>query len=332
MLDIHTRILVTCNDTVAWEDCEPFPIRWLATTSNLISIALNIVHIIILMSMEQKFKGYKRVLVCMSAGDIAVGLASCLFYSCEIRGWLIGVPNVLQHVSISVLMEGSNTMVYYLLALATYERFVGVCKPFTYSTNVIIKHIGRASLIISASCLVFSAVKMILMYEELCVTTGFLSPGKYSLANHISLCAVLILPSLVTIVLLIKTNQELRTMRRRSHQTFDKELVRASSYITRVSVAFYLCLIPVIPFIVLILVRNSLNGSVVEELIKWITVAYRINIFTHALYGIINVIIYGLMTPKYRKKIKKNVDSCIKHIRCISASQTYPVQDVQRDA
>ena len=194
-------------------------------------------------------------------------------------------------------VESSSTSRYFQLMLASLDRYYAVCRPFEYSNSRLLNNVGKFSLVGWIINIVPSATQIFVAPYALC----FYSLGPYmkehSYTAYFFYCGalVMLLPSIATTFFLIKTTRELRRMKNRSMTDEDKEVKSATKYIVVTCIFFYST---VIPFTLFLIAIPSLDPYVVDT-IKGVFGLIQ------SLYGVVNVVTFGLLNQAYRNQIKR---------------------------
>lgn len=260
---------------------------------NFISVLANLLHIVILSKMPSlRGSAYYLILVHLSLADIHYALNVITHMT-----W--NRPSYFENVSFAavliydVLLGTSTNNRFMLMLAASLERYIAICQPMKYSTSKYVSHLHIWLVVCWLLSYLLSCLKTGLSYRRLC----FYSLRGPSLeqgmeAGLISL-VLKILPALISGVFLVRVMKELKRMGKNNPTQEMAQLRRATRYLITVFVIFYGCLIsPIIAFSLFIAKVTSPN-----------TFGYYLfyELF-NSLYGCLNIVIYGWMTPAYRAR------------------------------
>ena len=265
--------------------------------TNTASIIINLLHLLVLRNMHGlKELNYFWVLVNLTLGDIGMSVAGILIVNCEI--WNSG--NCFTIIVSYAVIGCAFQVRYWLLTLAVLDRYYAVCKPFKYATSKFINNVGK-----------WAAVGWILN-AMLTLTDAFLSCSRFcfdsleepfpelslDVSKYLNITIILsaVLPAMVSKVLLIKISVELKRMKQRRNATVeDKETQSETRYIRNVFVMFYVSIIPNLVLVISFMIKIDTSGAV------WLT---SFALFTNLLYGIGNVVLYGVLHKAYVTTVK----------------------------
>ena len=252
--------------------------------TNAASIVINALHLLVLLKIPRvRESNYFWILLNLTLGDVAMSLAVILLVNCNIwysRNCFIIVG--------SYAFGGCAFQVrYWLLTLAVLDRYYAVCKPFQYTTSKFINNIGKLAAVAWLLCAILASALNILNHFRL-------DPVLSEITNYLRVVLIItaVLPSVVSTVLLIRIAVELQRMKQlRNMSVEDQETRSATRYIIFVFVMFYVSLVPS-------LVNAGMGPG---NSFTWLP---SLALFTHFLYGIGNVVLYGVLNKAYVAKIK----------------------------
>ena len=260
------------------------------SSTNVASIIINLLHLFMLQRiLRVKESNYFWILFNLTLGDIAMSLAVVLVVSCKRWVSLNCFMIVMSYAFGSCVFQ----IRYWLLLLAVIERYYAVCRPFQYTTSKFISNIGKwtaVAWILNAALALASNI-----FDHLRFDTIQSEVSKYL---TVTVIVATIAPSVISTVLLIKIAAELKNMKRqRNTPGENKESRSATNYIIGVFIMFYISLIPTLVYAGLqVMSKNKARTD-----FTWLS---SLALFTHLLYGIGNVVLYGVLNKAYVAKIK----------------------------
>ena len=169
-----------------------------------------------------------------------------------------------------------NYIIFHVFALASMEKYLAICKPFSYKSSVIVRRL--------------SVNFFIVWLYVVSLSTGFaivealdLIPWMTNVRMTVLRTSVLaIAPSLLSGTLLIKVYKELRRMRIRSQNSSgDSDKTKAAMYLI---IIFTLDMIVFLFNSICVIVLQSTGEFAICKI--W-------NPFIKAPYTIVNTVIYG---------------------------------------
>ena len=225
----------------------------------------------------------------IALADNVNGVCMAVFYGCY-KFFTIkfsrGEPEL--RIPIAMTMFTRNYISFHVFASTSMEKYLAICKPFTYESSVIVRRLSVNFIIVWLH--VFSLSTVIAIVEAL-----DLIPWMTNLRMTVLRTSVLaIAPSLLSGTLLIKVYRELKKMRNRSQISSEDD--------DKMKTAMYLIIIFTLEMIVLLLnpiciiVMHSTGVVVICKI--W-------NTFIKAPYTILNMIIYRWRTQSYRQYVRK---------------------------
>lgn len=261
-----------------------------AITLNSISLLINILHVIVLSQMKSlKNTPYRAVLYNIAFSDIYYGLSELLrllrkreYFPVAFIPWIIVFNTV---------TNGGLMARYWLMAASTTERFVAVCRPMRYSTSAYINYLHFWMIPYWIAPILLSLSKEVID-PKICLTYHF---GPLNLGSKYAPVIIYLseaIPLLFACIALTLVIIELWKMKKRSLSEHEKEVMRATLYV--VVITGILVVFMMYPLIQQILITKKL---VVHGM-------FYVGQLIYAFYGIVNTVIYGAMTPAYRRQIQ----------------------------
>ena len=261
---------------------------------NLISMLTNILHLILLNRIASlKGTAYGIILKGLSIADLYYTLPTILQSSCTLR------LAVVQRFEVGLFFVTiSGLSVYFrlfILTLASLERFLALCRPFKHSDSIFVRHMKVWSGLCCVAAIAFSVRDLNIETENTCLdlVTGFSNCANLRGSRRCAISMVLL--SSISTIFLILVQIQLRKMNRVSTSVNreDKELKVAALYVLAMVLVFYFCfLVAIIDKIILWAFHTSVTGIGVVALLL------------NSLYGVLNTVIYGWVTPTYQHNAK----------------------------
>ena len=264
---------------------------------NIVSIIINILHIVILRRIATRSSGgthnspsaYHKLIVLVSVVDILCAAVNMIKVSCRLHHLLSQAP---QWISVAVLIAEDAVLMYRypLLIIACAERYVALCYAMRPAAKIFRRYLNLWLLI---GFIIMTALYITrALTSHICVHPVVGVMGKSQASLIIFLLSILI-PLAMATVLIALSIAEMRKMQKKTVTSEDEQFIRNSTiYIIIISVAFYLCFIPAI---VSLLVK--VVGKIETEYTAMV-----VNIVT-SLYGIVNTLIYGWKHKRYREEL-----------------------------
>lgn len=268
---------------------------------NCLSIILNILHLVVLNQMKEiKTTKYFFILVNFSISDIIFSISSILYYNCEVREAILQLhaPASYWISKLTFAGIGGGAVLRFLaFLLSSFEKYIGVCQPYQYSTHFFINNFKWLTALVN--------------------TIGLLSLFGFGLIPEIEFCwtslTIQIIPttleykvlytwfavqnlslSILISVILVKVWRELKVMIRRNLFE-DKLMISASKYIIWSYVVYQLNLV----FVVIVLICQTLNFistlAITVEALSAILLS---------MYGSVNICMFIYFHPKYIDHVK----------------------------
>ena len=270
--------------------CNSLAIEITLVGLNLLSVVINSLHLFIL-SKIRSLQGtpYLCLLQFIASIDVADGVVCALRASCFPR-------KVLQSsrpLSAVVTVFASLLTVKYYMALSiAIERFIALVFPLKYERNLFIRKISLWLCLQIGAVMLEGVWHNLFQYESICINTHY-GPNDIS-TNWTSkiIMAMRILPSLAIVILMTMVFLELGNMKKKALSSQEKELVNATKSVMIICCMMVSCLIP--PFLSLFLIWNTSITHITTGTVSLVAIV---------LYSIMNSIIYGWRTDKYRQVV-----------------------------
>ena len=266
------------------------PLEVLIAVVNVMALVINCFHLWII-SRLRALKGtqYRCVLISLSLADIVHNAYVVAFYGCYaffMTNFARGEPKL--RIPIALTLFTRNYISFHVFALASMEKYLAICKPFSYESSAIVRRLPVNFVV--AWLYVFSLSTVFAIVDAL-----NLIPWMTSVRMTVLRTSVLaIAPSLLSGALLIKVYKELRRMRIRSQNSSeDSDKTKAAMYLI---IIFTLEMIVFLLNSICVIVLHSTGVVVICKI--W-------NGFIKAPYTILNTVIYGWRTRSYRQYVRK---------------------------
>ena len=274
---------------------------YIIDTLNVTSFVLNIIHVIILRRLPSlKGKPYLSVLVSMSCVDIWYNISTISVNNCELRSyintraWLPALWNLI----ICVFIEVAITLRYIVQCISSVERYLAVVKPYIYVSSSFVAHIGKVII-----CITFVISTMIIgkdiiqLNNNMCIHPVVGPLTIMDTTSGIFSCALVTLPSIPILVLLPLTWKEIK----RLHHVAPEQVAStkfAAKYVMIINVAFISLMAPTL---ILLMISIGFWSKILQPptYMMWVYA------YSHGIFGVINSLIYCVMSPVYRETFVK---------------------------
>ena len=269
---------------------------------NVISVIVNLLHILVLVNIPGlKEKNYFWILLNLTLVDIAGAIFIAISSSCAVYQLLISAKSDIGIALITIGQHGSLMCRYYQLTLACLDRYYAVCKPFDYNTSRLINNIGKLSAISWIITISIQIAKVSFIADEACLGEFSTYITSISTTNGwfgIFTTCLTTAPWLATFVLLIKVSRELKRMFQRGNMTSeDREVKSAANYVIGTCIMFYCSVLPLVAVMSLNVIGEDLSNHISRALLILVMTC-------QTLYGVGNIILYGVINPTYQQRIK----------------------------
>ena len=266
------------------------PLELFTAVVNVIAFVINCLHLGIISQLRTlKETPYRCVLINLALADIVNGVCMAAFYGCYkffVTNFARGEPEL--RIPIAITLFTRNYISFHVFALASMEKYLAICKPFSYESSVIVRRLPVNFIIVWLY--VFSLSTVFAIVEAL-----DLIPWMTNLRITVLRTSVIaVAPSLLSGTLLIKVYRQLKRMRNRSqNSTDDKNKTKAAMYLI---IIFTLEVIVFLLNSICIIVMHSTGVGVICKI--W-------HAFIKAPYTILNTVIYGWRTQSYQQYVRK---------------------------
>ena len=288
--------------TTIYKIC-PFNIQ--GTSSQIVVLVVNILHLMVLVQLRRREPSVPlNILITMCVNDISLGIFNAVRFLC------LHQPIFQDDCLVLSLAEGGLNMAvarYYIIAAATYDRFVALCRPFEYTSNHILQNITLyLALLFMTTTLVGVTLKIM---SERCWYFATLSTGSAAVANSVLRVlhgTILLIITIVTVFSSASVLRELHLLRksRGSHPAPNNAVLGLTYLILVTLLVFVICLFP---------------SAFVYFAVRYLTL-YETQIVSRVAfdtYAIANAVVNGVLYKAYRRQIVEN----FKVVFCITRKQ-----------
>ena len=267
--------------------------------ANIASIIINLFHLLVLRNMHGlKELNYFWILLNLTLGDIGISIAITLSVICEIWNSDNCIITILAYGFIGCTVQ----VRYWLLTLGVLDRYYAVCKPFKYKTSKFINNVGKLAAAAWTLNALFAMTDAFITRSCPCLDSVADSVYAWILdiAIYVDVAIVLntVVPTVTSTVLLVKILAEVRRMKQRRSTTtkYDQETRSATRYTIGIFIMLYLSSMPTIAYVVLYMINSRYKTD-----FSWLV---SLGMLGQLLYGIGNVVLYGVLNKAYVTKIK----------------------------
>lgn len=257
-------------------------------------VLLNIGHIWILQKLKSEQGNlHLRLLQYASGSDLFAAVSNRLRGHCRLRIFLRDRPIVVS--TVIVFWDWVYLFRYYVLAFSSYERYLAICKPFSYSQNRFVNNSRLALALAAGICLLTTGLREYAFRNHLCLDSylGYSSSYHNTEGSLYSAATVVILMTII-IICSAKVLLELKRIKDRNTMQENDDIKRITKYILVNNLLFIACLIPVTLTFIVLSVANSHSVT-----------ALFISTVPYTSYGAVNVIVFALMTKGYKAHIRQ---------------------------
>ena len=297
---------------------------------NVMSIIINLVHIYVIQKRLPALRGkpYLSVLTIIGLTDILFSAATLPMTSCHIREWInhkSQYPTLLLGV-IRVTLENSVLCRFCALFLSSFDRYFAVCKPFFYCSNAVVRNIGKTAIVIDILLWTVLAFKGLLTLSDMCISAVIGPTRLDNIRGAATTTAVMVVFSACTSLLLLQVWLEIRRVQQRAPIIGDSHLKSSAYYVIAIFAVFVVVL--VIPNIVgtctYVIYKANDPSTPISDAFLWSI------LISHTIYGIANVVMYGLTSDGYRQVFSGMFSLSFRRGARASTSSSNPVNSPLR--
>lgn len=256
---------------------------------SFLSLSVNIFHLVVLASISSlKRSPFMTVMNAIATADILYSISSLLILSCKLRR--ICRASYFLSTLLSSQMSFSFCLRYFYLATALVERLLS-----TYRRSLSKEALNQLHWVLIGEAFALVIVLVIqesLYYRHICYSTVAgpinASHPATKIINSIALCA----PLGVMLIAIPMLSIQLYRLSKKSVTNTQKSIVAATKYVIITGLMFLL-----FPFVIIVRV------VIYEELPSKEHLFNALLMMAQSLYGILNTVIYGLMSKVYRKQL-----------------------------
>lgn len=291
--DNDTQGIPLCNDNSA------YPAMTAITVSLCtVAIVVNILHTAVLVTISTlRKKKHFKILLSFGVSDALISVCFVAGINGRTHDYLVSNKD---YITASLLVICSHTALgfrYYVIAVASVERFYAVCLPLRRSSSMIVKNLGKVLTVMMLVSLIPCVVSCVLMYESICIDT---TKGPHIEGNMQNFA--LIIPGFTTVILQIKIELKLRRVKQRNkdYAHYNEDLRKFTRFVRITSLLFSLILIP--QFLYNAILKNIrvsyFNEINTQHMFEWCFV-----IADNFVYGVGMIVLYISMNPSYWKHL-----------------------------
>lgn len=162
-----TGLTTLCKGTST--PCSAFGLEMTAIIIDSVSIVCNIVHLVVIRNIsDMKGTAFMRIIQIMSVVDISSSVSSIL-------RWLCGLRKLFHHSSLllsavtSTLLNVPAMWRFYVLVVATINRYTAICLPYRYNSSITTTHTTACCLVLLVACIFALAARNFIFFDELCL-------------------------------------------------------------------------------------------------------------------------------------------------------------------
>lgn len=258
---------------------------------NALSITVNILHIVILTSM-QRIKEYPHVKIFINIAFADILTSASFLVRVSVRDFSI----FFQHDPIwvyiyDVTLNFVPLVRCLLLTLATIERYIAVCRPITYHTSIVISRLTMWLTLLWIFGLFLTICRD--SFCDICVSEMMGPVVYYDVKFIYFVLGVNLTTNCSSIIFLALVFRELRHMRSRTRTSSNNLIINATKYVGCIFLFFFLGILsPALHVIFSFFLGMTYRGS------------NYVDMCLTSSYGIMNAVIYGWIIPAYRGHTK----------------------------
>lgn len=263
----------------------------------VVAVIANFAHLIVLLQMKSfKSKPIGIIIICITLGDITSDFV--VFVRNYTANAILTRTNFADAtVYILSILDFGPMVRYYILAVASIEKYLAICHPFKYENHIIIRYIKLWCVMAWLTPLFINIIRDsfffgCIQYDEI---LGVHNVGDVKTLPFVAFS--LTLPFVTAAFCQVAMIREIRRMRQLPtfRASEDKVVTSASKYLMIIVIFFLLCLFPpVLLFILMVL--GVFNYDLVALLIA-------VGI-TSSTYGFVNIIAFTALSSSYQQKVK----------------------------
>ena len=226
----------------------------------MVSLLINSFNLSIILRLEAlKGTKYRCVPINIALTDIVTTIVLAILYTCHdffMFHYAQGEPEL--RIPIMVMILASSYISFHVFLVASVEKYLAICKPFSYQSSVLVRWLPLNFIIVWLYILSLGTVVSLIIVLDLI-------PGMSYLGITLSWTAVFAVAlNLVSGTLLIKVYRELKRMRNRSENSArDSEQTNAAMYLI---IIFTLEMIVFLLHCIGVIVLNMTGKSVICDI------------------------------------------------------------------
>ena len=277
-------------------------------TLQLFIIVLNTIHTFILKKLRKDNDSvHLHIVVIMSIHDISISSMTTLSSFCVYR-WIERRQRCV-YAFIECWWLITGLLRYTIVATASYDRYIAICKPFEYSANRLLANTTISLLTVYLTYLTVNAPFTAL---QVCGSFALKNPlvadrlrwgqlGIYSLLPSVSIPVII-----TTLCLVVRELRKMKRQRDAYGPIPDLLVIKTTRVVLVTVVVFICCLIPPICTEIYFSIPSDRPTTAIRE--SKLRLSMRM-IFDS--YAIINTFVFAIMHKPYQRVVIKLWKSCV---------------------
>ncbi|XP_067948908.1 nociceptin receptor-like [Watersipora subatra] len=270
----------------------------LSTSLCTTGFVINILHLIGLQVTSKSEKiSYNYILIGITSTDALHGFTYGVCTSCSFKDFLWTYDSGFLNALVAVATTGTIGIRYFLLMLASLDRFYAIRRPHDYKSSRITSNIGKLSLTGIILILVinvgFASFPDFVSFDEVFGCTINFSENPYM--TLVGILQFVIPVSLNAVLLAMVIKKLLKMNRQPAGNGVSRDIKIATKYILGTCLMFYIALTPVLVYSTAIV---TLKDKDLIRAFEWTT------LFSQVVYGTANVLFYCYIYRKYLPEVK----------------------------
>ena len=291
----HSSSNITLSASGVWAACE-FNVVGLVKV--YVIAAVNCFHIFILSKLSKiSVTPNLKILIVMSVDDIGVCLLRSVKYFCvyEYFQYMIEIPMTYYvYTLLGTLWFALVNLRFFILAAASYDRYIAICKPFKHLNNLCLRYIVTVLLLLFSFLFVTYITATLVAHH---FHSAVIDQEQVALYLWPISITIAVLPAAVFTILVMRELKKLHSSGPQySNASYTRTVVKTTNLILAIILLFLVCLVP--PFITHTITQTT---DIIQD--KTAAIEYTNLIFE--LYRQFNVIIYGIMNKAFQREVGK---------------------------
>lgn len=279
---------------------------------NIFCLLVNCFHVLVLSQLKVLNRdSYRSVLYHISIADMcnSVAMSVRIF----VKDYRVFTEQPVEFtIFYDVVLDSAVFLRYNILAGASVERFIAVCRPLSYGSSWYINNIHNSLAVFWFYTFAAVTARSIIFWDKYCIS-GFLGP-----TNILSFWPTIMAacsagpPLLITLMMMVLVCVEIAKMSRRSNTDQEKVIYSAAKYLIIIIIMFYVfLLVPILNYILAMTDTFFFGVGYMEYSL-------------YSVYGILNTVIYGWMHVNYRGVIRQFMVGTLDKLASLTRSKVEP--------